>query len=280
MNGANIEKVAASADKQPPHVMDKADRQPISAPRNIPTTIVSPAAEKPMLGDAANFSNGETGFSLANNGSSTNNAHLPSPPVSGPSNTNNPLLPSSLSGQEQEKGNVRDPISEENIEKITSSQPSVIPSSNDTKSVASATTYTLDEKESLRPDDSASVKAGEDEDGRGSTQAGSRIGSDSGARAFSDQLREISQMGPQSRQAPNLPRISPAVQTPAGVLYSPSPLAGPTSFPGLNSLEPPNEASVSVAPDEKLLAALNSVRDRVWVLKLEQDITDFVKDET
>lgn len=279
-NEANNGKVAATADKQPPHVIDEADRHPTTIRRDIPSTVVVPAVDSAMLGDASDLSNGKPGQLLANNVADANSAHLPSPLASDTSDTNNSHLLPSPCVQEQDKGAVRDPISEENITKITSSQPSTVPSSNDTKSVASATTYTLDEKESLRPDDSASVKAGEDEDGRASTQAGSRIGSDSGARAFSDQLREISQMGPQSRQAPNLPRVSPAVQTPAGVLYSPTPLAGPPNFPGLNSLETPNEVALSFPPDEKLLAALNSVRDRVWVLKLEQDITDFVKDET
>jgi len=279
-NRTNIEKAAATADKQPPHVMDKADRHLTSTQRDIPSTVVVPAAENSMLGEASDYSTGEAPSPLANIIPSTNNPHLPSPLANLTSDTNAPHLLSSPCVQEQERAAARDPVSEENITKITSSQSSTIPSSNDTKSVASATTYTLDEKESLRPDDSASVKAGDDEDGRASTQAGSRIGSDSGARAFSDQLREISQMGPQSRQAPPVPRISSAVQTPAGVLYSPSPLAGPTSFPGLTSLDVPDEVALSFPPDEKLLAALNSVRDRVWVLKLEQDITDFVKDET
>jgi hypothetical protein len=34
--------------------------------------------------------------------------------------------------------------------------------------------------------------------------------------------------------------------------------------------------SLGGAPDEKLLEALQSQRDRVWVLKLEQDIIDFI----
>ena len=55
------------------------------------------------------------------------------------------------------------------------------PPSLDGKSITSGTTFALDEKESLRPDDSASVKAAEDDDtfsGRGSIVAGSRIGSE------------------------------------------------------------------------------------------------------
>jgi len=259
---ANDQKVAATVDKQP---VNQTNLQPAPTQLDIPSTVVVPAAENEMLGGAKNYPNGEFSIPLVANS-------VPS--------TNNPNLLSSSHPQEKDSAAAREPVSEENITKITSSQASTIPSSNDTKSVASATTFTLDEKESLRPDDSASVKAADDEDGRASTQAESRIGSDSGARAFSDQLREISQMGPQGRQPPSIPRVSPAVQTPAGILYSPSPLAGPTSFPGLSSLDAPAEVTLTFPPDEKLLAALNSVRDRVWVLKLEQDITDFVKDET
>ena len=275
---ADSQKVAATVAKEP---LDTTHDQSASTQLDIPSTVVVPAVENNMLGDKTEPSNGEFSSALlANSVPSTNNTHLPSPLANNVLNTNNPNLLSSPHSQHNDGAPAREPVSEENITKITSSQGSALPSSNDTKSVASATTFTLDEKESLRPDDSASVKAVDDEDGRASTQAGSRIGSDSGARAFSDQLREISQMGPQGRQPPAIPRISPAVQTPAGVLYSPSPLAGPTSFPGLGGLDTPAEASLSFPPDEKLLAALNSVRDRVWVLKLEQDINDFVKDET
>lgn len=59
------------------------------------------------------------------------------------------------------------------------------PPSLDGKSITSGTTFALDEKESLRPDDSASVKAAEDDDtfsGRGSIVAGSRIGSEAAGK--------------------------------------------------------------------------------------------------
>ncbi|KAF2864131.1 hypothetical protein K470DRAFT_209604, partial [Piedraia hortae CBS 480.64] len=36
----------------------------------------------------------------------------------------------------------------------------------------------------------------------------------------------------------------------------------------------------SVSPDPRLLEALAHAHDRVWVLKLEQDISDFLKNET
>jgi hypothetical protein len=68
------------------------------------------------------------------------------------------------------------------------------PPSLDGKSITSGTTFALDEKESLRPDDSASVKAAEDDDafsGRGSIVAGSRIGSEAAGKPMNT-LRVIS----------------------------------------------------------------------------------------
>lgn len=175
-------------------------------------------------------------------------------------------------------------LGEENHTQISSSNGSARPSSIDGKSVASGTTFALDEKESLRPDDSASVKAIEDEDTLsqpGSAVLALRGGSDTGARAFRDQLREISVMGSSPRPSGQAPRLSPAGQVVTGTLYAPSPLPGIVAFPGVA----PDPAAASLAvlpfpPDEKLLEALNSPRDRLWVLKLEQDVTDFVKDST
>jgi hypothetical protein len=66
------------------------------------------------------------------------------------------------------------------------------PPSLDGKSITSGTTFALDEKESLRPDDSASVKAAEDDDtfsGMGSIVAGSRIGSEAAGRAYRAQAQ-------------------------------------------------------------------------------------------
>lgn len=185
-----------------------------------------------------------------------------------------------LSGATIARDYHREPVSEANITKITSSQTTTEPFSADGRSVISATTFTLDEKESLRPDDSASVKATDDEDGRTSTHASSRIGSDSGARAFSDQLREISSMGPSasSQQALPIVGMNSAAPPAGGVLFSPPPVQGSSSFPEVVTRAPIGGSAVPFSPDEKLLEALNSVRDRVWVLKLEQDITDFVKD--
>ena len=175
-------------------------------------------------------------------------------------------------------------VTEENNTQVSSSNGSGNPSSIDGKSVASATTFALDEKESLRPDDSASVKAGDDEEAfrpSSSTGLNSRMGSDLNARAFRDQLREISVMDPATSQPPSAPRVGLAGHSAPGLLYAPSPLSTANVF----MTTPPQPLGVNCSgeafiPDEKLIEALNSPRDRLWVLKLEQDVTDFVKDST
>jgi hypothetical protein len=167
-----------------------------------------------------------------------------------------------------------------------SSDSSIKPPSFDGKSIASGTTFALDEKESLRPDDSASLRAVEEEDNvspPGSNAAGSRMGSELGMnRAFRDQLQEIAIMGPIP------PRGSPG-GAPGRYSQAPIQIAN-GSFPPSNvdalrtvpvAIASVDGAPVSQAdppPDDKLLEALASGRDRVWVLKLEQDLIDFVKD--
>ncbi|KAK4496186.1 hypothetical protein PRZ48_012166 [Zasmidium cellare] len=171
------------------------------------------------------------------------------------------------------------PSSDDVGTQVSSSSGSNKPQSLDGKSdVASGTTFALDEKDSLRPDDSASVKAVDEEDmfsPPGSGVPGSRIGSDDGVRAFRDQLREISSMEPQRRGPPPIFGHTPQ----KGVLYVPPQGPGIGSVPSAHRAGPPvPEPVVDIAPDQKLLDALENPRDRVWVLKLEQDVIDFVKD--
>lgn len=172
------------------------------------------------------------------------------------------------------------PVSDEAGTQVSSSSGSGKPPSLDGKSVASGTTFALDEKESLRPDDSASVKAGEDDElfsPPGSGVPGSRMGSEDGTRAFRDQLREISRMDP-ARQAE--PRPPVARGSSQGVLYVPPQGPGVGSVPDASRHEPAQdqESSVECPPDPRLLEALESPKDRIMVLKLEQDFVDFVKD--
>lgn len=173
---------------------------------------------------------------------------------------------------------------EDSSTQVSSSDGSGKPPSIDGKSVASANTFALDEKESLRPDDSASLRAVEEEDVASppdSVVADSRQGSDTGAtRAFHDQLREIAVMNPQHRGVP-VGRF-PALQNGAHALYDPNQVANgarPTSQPAGNIVPRVNgEAHPPAIPDDKLLEALNSPRDRLFIVKLEQDFIDFIKE--
>ncbi|KAF2013865.1 hypothetical protein BU24DRAFT_248896 [Aaosphaeria arxii CBS 175.79] len=176
---------------------------------------------------------------------------------------------------------------EDNSTQLSSSDGSAKPSSLDGKSVASTTTFAMDEKESLRPDDSASLRAVEEEDITSppdSVAAGSRVGSDSGvARAFRDQLHEIAVMGPLPQRGAPPGRFPNLNANGTHSLYDPTQSQNggnrPISQPLGNGM--PNVAgthSVQATPDEKLIEALESPRDRLFVLKLEQDFIDFVKD--
>ena len=149
----------------------------------------------------------------------------------------------------------------------------------DSKSVVSVATFGMDEKESLRPEDSASLKATEEEDrlsAQGSGAAGSRVGSDSGARAFRDQLREISNVAAPTPRGATTNRFAPTMILNSAAAYDEAVIQNSAQ---LSSLTQPMPAMMpSAVPDDRLIEALASGRDRVWVLKLEQDIIDFVKD--
>lgn len=164
------------------------------------------------------------------------------------------------------------------------------PPSLDGKSTASGTTFALDEKESLRPDDSASAKAADDEDfgsGPASNAPNSRVGSEAGGRAFREQFFEVTDnMGPSShRPHPLSRRVIEGIEE-----EGPQPVQPPmvTSIPAPMPMVPPNAAlplqpSMDLLyrePDEKLFEALESPKDRMFLLRLEQDIINFIKSST
>jgi hypothetical protein len=152
------------------------------------------------------------------------------------------------------------------------------PPSLDGKSITSGTTFALDEKESLRPDDSASVKAAEDDDtfsGRGSIVAGSRIGSEAAARAYraqfyAEERRNVQPMQERQGQGVDTPQSGSSGQQPTDD-GKPKPLvdnAGPSEHFNLFYRQ---------TPDDKLLEALDSPKDRIFLLRLEQSVIEFVK---
>lgn len=171
----------------------------------------------------------------------------------------------------------RESGSDESQKADSSSELGTKPPSLDGKSITSGTTFALDEKESLRPDDSASVKAAEDDDAfsvRGSLITGSRMGSELAARARGIQLGDI----PERRLGQQAAGIHPqGVLTP----QSASSEQPPPSMPTLGSEAGSSDALNVIyrqAPDEKLLEALASPRDRIFLLRLEKDVIEFVQD--
>lgn len=154
------------------------------------------------------------------------------------------------------------------------------PPSLDGKSITSGTTFNaLDEKESLRPDDSASVQAAaEDDDAfsvRGSLIAGSRMGSEVAARFQRIQLgdmplRSISHqhvITETGNQGVITPQSASSEQVP--VTDAKIALVSATSTP--SGLYGQN-------PDDKLLEAMSSQKDRLFLLKLEETVIEFVQD--
>jgi hypothetical protein len=153
------------------------------------------------------------------------------------------------------------------------------PPSLDGKSITSGTTFALDEKESLRPDDSASVKAAEDDDtfsGRGSIVAGSRIGSEAAARAYRAQFYEASGRNVQPMQEHPSREVNTPQSGSSGQQTTddgkPKVLVGASGGPDSFNL------FYRQTPDEKLLEALESPKDRIFLLRLEADVISFVKD--
>jgi hypothetical protein len=163
----------------------------------------------------------------------------------------------------------REPSSSDSLKADSTSDLGTKPPSLDGKSITSGTTFALDEKESLRPDDSASVKAAaaEDDDAfsiRDSLLAGSRVGSDVAVRRM--QSEDSS-----DRRVPPLPGVPQAMTAGPGSAES-QPVANPSiSVDALNAI-------YRKAPDDKLLEAMQSPKDRLFLLRLEKDVVTFIQD--
>ena len=143
----------------------------------------------------------------------------------------------------------------------------------------------MDEKESLRPDDSASVKAAEEEDsysGPASGAPSSRVGSEAGGRAFRDQFSEISErMGPGvNRAIPLSRRVIPGIAEEGPIVPMIPAVSIPTTLPGQERLLANGGPFVFqyLEPDDKLIEALESPKDRSFLLHLEQQVITFIKD--
>lgn len=151
------------------------------------------------------------------------------------------------------------------------------PPSLDGKSITSGTTFNaLDEKESLRPDDSASVKAAADEDDtfsvRGSLVVNSRLGSDIAPRIHRIQIgdmppRIIAHIHPE-------PAV-PGTVTPRSISSEQQPVT--EARVQLATIAVPPDTLNGQSPDEKLLDAMQTPKDRLFLLRLESDVVNFVQ---
>jgi len=194
----------------------------------------------------------------------TKNLHIGPSPPSLVVNGSGIVLP-------DKKPAARDGIgSDESQRADSSSELGTKPPSLDGKSITSGTTFALDEKESLRPDDSASVKglAAEDDDSlsfHNSIAVGSRMGSDIAARVRGIQLGD---MGRQPSQTPN--GAIQGIATPQSTTSGQQPIPSVAVPDALNTI-------YRQAPDDKLVEAMHSPKDRIFLLRLEKQVVDFVQ---
>lgn len=151
----------------------------------------------------------------------------------------------------------------------------------DDGTLLSSAASALDEKESLRPDDSASLKAVEDEDVHNYPAFGTGHGQTVFANIappFQDQLNEISVAGAASTPTRGLPLWQPTNDQGNDATYpTPTPFVLNRQLLGAvdgNSLY--GSSMALPGPDQKLVDALESLRDRVFVLKLEENIISFI----
>jgi hypothetical protein len=152
------------------------------------------------------------------------------------------------------------------------SNSSTKPTSFDSKSMASVTTFAMDEKDSLRPDDSASVQAIDEEEslsGHASGAPNSLTGSEAGAR-FRDAQRHRVPLHSA------VPMYTDGSQRANGVSMADSVannfvVANPAAFSGQAIHGFPSE------PDEKLIEAMKSPKDRLLILQLEERVRNFIQ---
>ena len=190
---------------------------------------------------------------------------------------------SSATDRSSKAGNSQTPSDDNSQRADSNSDLGTKPPSLDGKSITSGTTFALDEKESLRPDDSASVKAAaEDDDSfsiRGSYIAGSRMGSEVAARIHRIQIGDM----PPRTITTHIPAgaHSQGLATPLSGTSEKQP-AAEVKMPLASGVAAPDSVVtngfLSQNPDEKLLEAMQSPKDRIFLLRLEQQVIDFVQD--
>lgn len=182
---------------------------------------------------------------------------------------------SEISNDAHENGGLKRETSFEDDRTHLSSS-STKPTSFDSKSMVSVATFAMDEKDSLRPDDSASVQAIDEEEsvsGAASGAPNSLTGSESGARGFRDasiqKSRAILQNAGSAYNDNNQRSngaINPDSVSNNYILPNSGPFQAGRVLHGF-----PQE------PDEKLLEAMKSPKDRLLILQLEDNVRNFIQ---
>jgi len=152
----------------------------------------------------------------------------------------------------------------------------------DTKSMASVTTFAMDEKESIRPDDSASVRASEDDDAsvlsRISTFPANEV-SASVARGPSRPTQTsvtISARRYPTLSMSNPPRFGDLPVSPIAEVDDMSVPPLPARPVMVQAQHDGHHPTLAVIPDEKLLDALATPKDRLPLLQLEEKLLEFI----
>ncbi|KAL3448813.1 hypothetical protein BJX65DRAFT_274531 [Aspergillus insuetus] len=152
------------------------------------------------------------------------------------------------------------------------SNSSTKPTSFDSKSMASVTTFAMDEKDSLRPDDSASVQAIDEEEslsGHASGAPNSLTGSEAGARFRDAQRHRVPLHSAVSMYTDGSQRANGVSM--ADSVANNFVVANPGAFSGQAIHGFPSE------PDEKLIEAMKSPKDRLLILQLEERVRNFIQ---
>lgn len=179
-----------------------------------------------------------------------------------------------VSGDAQENGALKRETSFED-DRTHLSNSSTKPTSFDSKSMASVATFALDEKDSLRPDDSASVQAVDEDEslsGAASGAPNSLTGSESGARGFRDTSIQKSRAILQNASSVYHDGGQRSNGAAPDYISNNYILSNPGSFQGGGALH-----GFPQDPDEKLLEAMKSPKDRLLILQLEDKVRHFIQ---
>lgn len=154
----------------------------------------------------------------------------------------------------------------------------------DTKSMTSVTTFAMDEKESIRPDDSASVRAVEEDDVHPGLSRNSSFQQEPETHPRLSRTN-VRMLGPSVTIAARRQPYTTLTNPPRFGDLPIGPMPEPVIPQTRTITEPPVSIEdesrprpiISIAtPDEKLIEALSSPKDRLPLLQLEEKIMTFI----